>query len=453
MIETYDHLKGIQINEKDIKPELPIHVILGASDYVKIKMQKYPRVGKMNEPIAEQTKIGWDHIMSPGRESDLVSSLYARTSVSDFDRLCDMNVLGVEENHLSHDENVYKKFKQQLERNEGGWYKSGVVWTENKVPLNNNKSGSLGRLKSLLKRLEQNPETFKAYNQVIRDQILNNMIEKTSQNQSENPKEFFLPHRPVIRQNAESTKLRVVYDASAKSDSGYSLNDCLEKRPSLQNKLWDILMRTRFRSVVLCADIEKTFLQIRIKDKTRESLKFHWVDNITNNTIQILRFTRLVFGLNQSPFILEGTLKTHFEKYENMYLELIRKIRDDMYVDDLVTGGERLQEVEKIKSHAIELFEKGGFKLHKWHSNEPNLETNNLSSQKELNFAKEHLGTKANKTKILGLNWDKQRDTFIVEIPTESQRLTKRNVLKTLASIYDPLGFISPMLLIGKILF
>ena len=212
-------------------------------------------------------------------------------------------------------------------------------------------------------------------------------------------------------------------------------------------------MRTRFRSVVLCADIEKTFLQIRIKDKTRESLKFHWVDNITNNTIQILRFTRLVFGLNQSPFILEGTLKTHFEKYENMYLELIRKIRDDMYVDDLVTGGERLQEVEKIKSHAIELFEKGGFKLHKWHSNEPNLETNNLSSQKELNFAKEHLGTKANKTKILGLNWDKQRDTFIVEIPTESQRLTKRNVLKTLASIYDPLGFISPMLLIGKILF
>ena len=58
-----------------------------------------------------------------------------------------------------------------------------------------------------------------------------------------------------------------------------------------------------------------------------------------------------------------------------------------------------------------------------------------------------------NKTKILGLNWDKQRDTFKVEIPTESQPLTKRNILKTLASIYQPLGFISPVLLIGKILF
>ena len=198
---------------------------------------------------------------------------------------------------------------------------------------------------------------------------MNNVIVKVSENQSENPKEFFLPHRPVNRQNAESTKLREAYDPSAKSESGYSLNDCLEKGPSLQNKLWDILIRTTFRLVILCADIEKAFLQIRIKEKERESLKFHWIENLTNNTTQFLRFTRLIFGLNQSLFILEGTLKAHFERYESIYLELIRKIRDDMYVDDLVTGRESLQEVEKIKSESIELFEKRGFKLHKWQSN------------------------------------------------------------------------------------
>ena len=78
-----------------------------------------------------------------------------------------------------------------------------------------------------------------------------------------------------------------------------------------------------------------------------------------------------------------------------------------MYFDDFVTGGKSLQQVEKIKSDSIELFEKGRFKLHKWNSNEPDLETNDLSSQKELNFAKEQLGIKANKTKILGLNWEK----------------------------------------------
>ena len=91
---------------------------------------------------------------------------------------------------------------------------------------------------------------------------------------------------------------------------------------------------------------------------------FHRVENLTNNAIQILCFAMLVFGLNQSVFILERTLKTH-ERYKSMYLELIRKIRDDMYVDDLVTGGESLQEIEKTKSDSIELFEKGGFKLHK----------------------------------------------------------------------------------------
>ena len=86
MIETYDHLKGIKMNERDAKPELPAHVILGASDYVKIKMQQCPRVGKINEPIAEQTKMGWV-IMSSDRENDLVVSIYTRTSVSDFDHL------------------------------------------------------------------------------------------------------------------------------------------------------------------------------------------------------------------------------------------------------------------------------------------------------------------------------------------------------------------------------
>ena len=72
MIETYEHMKGNQMNEKDIK--LNCQYILGASDYVNIKMQKCPRVGKINELIAEQTKTGWV-IMPPGRESDSVSSL------------------------------------------------------------------------------------------------------------------------------------------------------------------------------------------------------------------------------------------------------------------------------------------------------------------------------------------------------------------------------------------
>ena len=217
------------------------------------------------------------------------------------------------------------------------------------------------------------------------------------------------------------------------------------KGPSLQNKSCDILIRTRFRPVILCTDIEKAFLQIRIKAKERESLKFRWVENLTNSTIQILRFTRLEFGSNQSPFILEGTLKMHFEKCESMYLELIRKMRNDMYVDDLLTGKESLIPQNYLKKGSLNFPE--GTRMNQIYR--PTI----LALKKELNFAKEHLETKANETKILGLSWDKQRNTFRGEIPIESQRLAKRNILKILASIYDSLGFILPVLLIGKILF
>ena len=67
-----------------------------------------------------------------------------------------------------------------------------------------------------------------------------------------------------------------VYDASVTSEPGFSLNDCLEKGPPLQNKLWDILIRTRFRPVVSCGDIEKEILQIRIRQNERDCLRFHW---------------------------------------------------------------------------------------------------------------------------------------------------------------------------------
>ena len=89
--------------------------------------------------------------------------------MSNFDHLCGIDALGIEENHLIHDENLYKE-------NEWGWYEKALMWPENKVSLNNKKSESLRHLKSPLKRLEQNPETFKAHDQVIGDQLVNNVI-------------------------------------------------------------------------------------------------------------------------------------------------------------------------------------------------------------------------------------------------------------------------------------
>ena len=67
----------------------------------------------------------------------------------------------------------------------------------------------------------------------------------------------------------------------------------------------------------------------------------------------------------QSPFILEGTLKEHFNNYKSVYPELIENIRNDMYVDDLVSGGDILREIEVMKQKSIELLTKGGVNLRK----------------------------------------------------------------------------------------
>ena len=97
-------------------------------------------------------------------------------------------------------------------------------------------------------------------------------------------------------------------------------------------------MKTGFRPLVICEDIKKAFLQIRIRENERDCLSFHRSEKSNYDIIKIYRFTRQVFGLNQSPFILEGTLKIHFKNYIGMLQELIERVKDDMYVDDLMTG-------------------------------------------------------------------------------------------------------------------
>ena len=338
---------------------------------------------------------------------------------------------------------MFEKFKKQLNRSKEGWYETGLIWRENNIPLENNKCGSLGRLKSLLKNLDQKQEVCEACDSVIKDQLENNIEEFTNTEINNSSTEFYMPDRAVIRASTESTKLRVIYDASVKSGSGFSLNDCLENGLPLQNKLWDILIRTRLRPVVLCGDMEKAFLQIRIRENERDCLRFHWSEKANYDIIKIYRFTRLVFRLNWSPFILEDTLKIHFENYIWMFRELIDRVNDDMFVDDLVTRGESTSEVDKIKDNSVNFFRRGSVKLHKWHSNKQALEINDLVNENELNFAKQHLGTKPKATKILGLLWYKRENTFIIQVPNVNKNATNRNILSTLASIYDPLGFVS----------
>jgi hypothetical protein len=123
--------------------------------------------------------------------------------------------------------NVYQEFKEQLVRSPDGWYETGLLWKGNHPPLANNKEGSIKRLGSLVKKLDKQPDMLIKYDSIIKDQLSQGVVERVEEEPK--GKEFYIPHKPVVRETAESTKTRIVYDASARpNERSPSLNECLE---------------------------------------------------------------------------------------------------------------------------------------------------------------------------------------------------------------------------------
>jgi hypothetical protein len=128
----------------------------------------------------------------------------------------------------------------------------------------------------------------------------------------------------------------------------------------------------------------------------------------------------------------------HLKSWEQEYPDVVKEIRDGLYVDDLMVGGSNVEEVAEKKATTTEVFEDATFALHKWHSNREELENDNAKSTSDVGptYAKQQLGSNSSEAKLLGLPWDKNEDT-----------------LSALAKIYDPLGIVSPTTLQGKIMY
>ena len=126
----------------------------------------------------------------------------------------------------------------------------------------------------------------------------------------------YLPHHPVIRQDKQTTRIRIVYDASARSN-GPSLNDTLYVGPSFGQNIMDIMLRFRVYKVALTADIEKAFLMIKVADEDRDALRFLWLEDVGSEIprVNVFHFTRVVFGVASSPSLLNATLKYHIQRY------------------------------------------------------------------------------------------------------------------------------------------
>ena len=336
------------------------------------------------------------------------------------------------------------------------------------------------RLMSLLQRLQRNPEVLKEYDTVIKDQLNRGIVEIVDKKDvGEMGKVHYMPHHAVIRRDKQTTKLRIVYDASAKS-SGPSLNDCLYTGLAMTQSIMDIIVRFQSHRIAFAGDIEKAFLMVSVAKVDRNVLRFLWFDDVWSEHPKVitLRFTRVVFGVSSSPFLLNATIRHHIEQYRCEDPKFVDAFLRAIYVDDLNSGGNDDDSVYMLYKKAKLRLAEGGFNLRKFVTNSPGLmekierNESTLSSKLAKDISTSHnseqpdavdedetyskitLGTEPttseSEQRVLGVNWNFVEDQLVFYLSgiaelAKTCESTKRNIVRLSAKFYAPLGYMSPI--------
>lgn len=374
---------------------------------------------------------------------------------------------------------AYSQFMEGITFQDGR-YCVQLPWKNPHPPLPDNFKLSQRRLCGLLRRLRQEPSLLQCYDTVIKEQLKEGIVEVVQDPWiSVMEKVHYIPHHGVIRDDKQTTKLRIVYDASAKED-GPSLNDCLYAGPPFGQFIFDILVRFRLHQVALVADIEKAFLMVSVDKKDMDVLRFLWVDNVHADlpNLQVLRFTRVVFGVASSPFLLNATLRYHLEKYRSADPDIVDRLERALYVDDVTYGADSFEEAFALYTKSKLWLKEGGFNLRKFVINSSMLQRKidlqescpvnctetmppHQNTSEELSFAKVALGgdeSHLKGLKVLGIQWNPAEDMFIFDLShlcklSTDLQPTKRGIVGIVSRIYDPIGIVSPVTIQFKIMF
>ncbi|XP_063635114.1 uncharacterized protein LOC134805841 [Cydia splendana] len=316
-------------------------------------------------------------------------------------------------------------------------------WIITPPDLSTNFGLAHGRLTSLLKRIDTS--TIQACDKILSEQLEQGIIEiipDASQTKAKHPIHY-LPHHCI----AKGDKLRLVYDASAKTNGYKSLNECLYRGPLLLKDLTGLLIRFREHRIAIVADVEKTFLQVGLQEEDRDVTRFLWLRDITQapspQNLLHLRFRRVPFGVISSPFLLNAVIRYHLLKNNKA---VCRQIAEDLYVDNLVTGSDSVEDAISLYSTARMTFNDLSMNLREWNSN---------SVKVMATIPLEYKSKEIDSMKVLGLDWDIKNDSlslrFELTKQIEASTVTKRDMLRLIASIFDPCGYAVPLVLPAKL--
>ncbi|XP_039292957.1 uncharacterized protein LOC120353413 isoform X3 [Nilaparvata lugens] len=267
---------------------------------------------------------------------------------------------------------------------------------------------------------------------------------------------YYIPHHAVFKPDSTTTKTRVVFDASAKTSTGISLNDVIFKGPVVQSDLFDIVLRFRMRPFAFIADITKMYRQILLDPSDRNLHRIFWRDD-TSKPLQEYQLATVTYGTACASYLSTRTLNLLAELESTPDSPLYHSIHQEFYVDDLISGASTLEQAMELSHQLLTTLNKGCFELRKWMSNSPELLNSLPSNLLETSIVKPISDPDNGITKALGLLWNSNSDSLSIcsniDKISEKTSFTKREFLSVIASTFDPLGIISPIIILPKILF
>ena len=315
---------------------------------------------------------------------------------------------------------VYDTFLDDLQYNvlEKRYEVGGLPWKLDPVTagLPDNFTNSKRRLMFNIKSMKKKPDILTEYHAIIKTQLQQGVIEESPE---EITKKFvhYLPRRAVVRDKKTSSRVRIVYDGSAKVSKDLpSLNDCLLKGPSLNPLIIEILLRFRLYPVAFVCDVQKAFLQINIKKEDRDMLRFLWVDDPFKDDTEIVtyRFCRVLFGLTSSPFLLNGTLREHFKKYIDTNPQIVNSLMKSLFGDDFAGGGQNDVDVYRKYTCLIEILKEASFNVHKFFSNDKKLNEKFRKLMYSSHLQNSDAESKTSTHNVLGVTWDYKSDELMI---------------------------------------
>ncbi|XP_066934625.1 uncharacterized protein [Clytia hemisphaerica] len=463
---NFEHLDGLTLADSN-EGHAEVEILIGSDFYHEFFTGKYKK--GCSGPVASESCLGWvlsgplGNKFGTIQNCSLVETHLLRCLTEDCDRdtlkedlkkFWEVDKVGEVGEDGCEEIDVVSKFEKEI-YHDGKRYVSKLPFKPNHDELPDNFSVSKRRLENVRKRLKASG-ILNDYDQIIKDYEKDSIIEKVPEEEiaKDRGKVHYLPHRAVVKENRETTKIRIVFDASC-GVNGPSLNECLYPGPNMLAKIFDILLRFRLNRIAITADIKQAFLNVGIHPEHRDFLRFLW--HSSDNEVEIFRFRRVVFGLTSSPFLLNATIKQHVEKEKDVFF--VKKFLNALYVDDEASGCENVAEGKEFYRKAVKVLATAGLDLRKWKSNDRELQKffdeqviePKCDGVVDESFCKSQLGQKTvSSNKVLGMDWDKETDSLVVclsefVVKCRSTVLTKRNILSVSASLYDPLGLISPI--------